>query len=111
VILNQGVKGDGTFTWMEIDRATGPVRIGSVFAPASRSKHIQFWRWLLEFTQTDKWILLGDMNMVEMHDDLIGLSAVVHGTESQVWKRLVDQLDLLDFYFCAGNRKGPVHTR
>jgi hypothetical protein len=61
--------------------------------------------------RSDRWILLGDMNMVELHNDSIGSSALLHGTKSRVWKRLVNHLDLLDLFLCAGICKGPVFTR
>jgi hypothetical protein len=49
--------------------------------------------------------------MVEMHEDSIGHSTIIHGTEARHWHALVDQHDLLDLYLCASRRRGPVHTR
>jgi hypothetical protein len=39
--------------------------------------------------------------MVEMHEDSIGHSTLIHGTEARHWHTLVDQHDFLDLYLCA----------
>lgn len=49
--------------------------------------------------------------MAELHDDSVGPSAHLHGTEERSWKRFKDNLDLIDLYLIAVHRKGPVYTR
>jgi exonuclease III len=43
-VLDKGKKGDGTFAWIKIQSSSGPIYIGSVYAPAERGKRIRFWR-------------------------------------------------------------------
>jgi hypothetical protein len=36
-VLNKGMRGDGTFTWVEIPTITGPLKVGSVYAPVEQA--------------------------------------------------------------------------
>jgi hypothetical protein len=81
-VLDHGHKGDGTFAWVKIQTVTGPLSIGSIYAPADRSKKIQFWRWIHSMTLTDSWVFAGDFNMLEFYDDSLGRSSVLHGAEA-----------------------------
>lgn len=38
--LHQGVKGDGTFAWVQISTSLGPINIGFVYAPYDYPNHI-----------------------------------------------------------------------
>lgn len=49
--------------------------------------------------------------MVELWDDAVGNSTLIHGTEARVWNKLVDRFNLVDNYLCAGSRFGPHYTR
>lgn len=49
--------------------------------------------------------------MTDLYDDAIGPSALIHGYELRAWNRLVDKLNLVDNYVCAGMRLGPHFTR
>jgi exonuclease III len=41
-VLDNGSRGDGTFTWVKVDSVKGPIFIGSVYAPAGRRARIRF---------------------------------------------------------------------
>jgi exonuclease III len=43
-VLDKGHKGDDTFAWVRIRTSTGPMNIGSVYAPAERGRRMHFWR-------------------------------------------------------------------
>lgn len=45
------------------------------------------------------------------YERAIGPSALIHGSERRAWNRLVDHLDLVDNYICAGVRKGSHFTK
>lgn len=49
--------------------------------------------------------------MTDLVDDAIGPNALIHGSERHAWNQLVDHLDLVDNYLCAGIRLGPFFTR
>jgi hypothetical protein len=110
-VLAQGHKGDGTFAWVRIQTVKGPLNIGSIYSPAERGRRCRFWRWLHSLIIEDNWLFYGDFNMLEFHDDSLGQSSVLHGSEERAWKCIVDDLDLLDLYVCASQRKGPLFTR
>lgn len=57
-----------------------------------------------------KWILVGDWNMVELHDDLAGPSACLHESEERSWKRALDAIDGVDHYLIVATWKGPTFT-
>lgn len=59
----------------------------------------------------EQWILCGDWNMTCLFDDAKGPSAFIHSLELRAWDSLVDTLDLVDNYICAGVREGPHFTR
>jgi hypothetical protein len=100
-----------TFAWVNIQTITGPIHIGSVYAPAERGRRVRFWRWLHSQTLEGNWVFAGDFNMLEFYDDSIGGSSVIQGAEERSWKHIVDDLDLVDFYLCASRRRGPLYTR
>lgn len=110
-VLAQGSRGDGTLAWCTVETEVGHVNIGSVYAPNSRVARIELWKWMSTHLHEGHWVLAGDWNMVEMFDDSVGRSAHLHGTEERSWKRLVENLDLMDQYFMVVARKGPVYTR
>lgn len=39
--------------------------------------------------------------MTDLFDDVVGPSALIHGSELRAWNRLVDHLDLVDNYICT----------
>lgn len=85
-VLDQGSRGDGTFAWATIETKTGPVSIGSIYAPNKRALCIELWEWLLNFTHTSNWLLLGDWNIVEFHDDSVG-----HSLGCMGWKNVAEK--------------------
>jgi hypothetical protein len=94
-----------------IQTSKGPLKIGYIYAPAERGRRCRFWQWLNSLLLEDNWVFAGDFNMLEFHDDSLGRSSVLHGSEERAWKCIVDDLDLLDLYICASERKGPLFTR
>ncbi|KAL3700896.1 hypothetical protein R1sor_018918 [Riccia sorocarpa] len=58
-----------------------------------------------------KWILAGDYNMVELHDDTKGKSAHISGAEARTWKHLAQNKGMVDAYLCAVKRSGGLFTR
>jgi hypothetical protein len=110
-VLDQGCKGDGTFAWVRIQTITGPLNIGSIYAPAEQGRRMRFWRWLHSQALEENWVLTGDFNMLEFYDDSLGRSSVIQGAEERIWKLMVDELDLVDLYLCAAKRRGPLFTR
>jgi exonuclease III len=112
VILDQGSRGDGTFSWAKIETSKGPVHVGLIYAPAERAKRISLWTWLREFVQSeDNWLIGGDLNMMEFLKDSAGTSALLHGAEARSWARAQDQLDLLDLYLILSQRRGSWYTQ
>ncbi|CAM6094214.1 unnamed protein product [Calypogeia fissa] len=113
-ILDKGTKGDGTFAWITVSSPSGPISVGSIYAPngqGGREIRTQLWKWLRTKLHSGNWILGGNYNMVEHPDNSVGPHALIHGTESRKWARLLDQQDLVDTYFCVAGRKGPKYTR
>ncbi|CAM6129539.1 unnamed protein product [Calypogeia fissa] len=113
-VIASGAKGDGSFAWMTISTNQGPLSIGSVYAPTGnggRAHRKELWEWMRIHLPQANWIFCGDFNMVEHPDDSVGPYALLHGNESRKWARFLDQGDLVDSYFCAGQRKGPRFTR
>lgn len=107
VVLDQGSKGDGSFAWAKIDTPKGPVHVGSVYAPVERSRRLGLWNWMRDFFRPDdNWVLGGDWNMVEFHEDSSGTSSVIHGAEGRQWCSVQDKFDLLDLYLVASQRQG-----
>lgn len=49
--------------------------------------------------------------MMDLFDDVVGASVLVHGSKLRSWDRLLDHLDLVCNYICLGNREGPYFTR
>lgn len=89
----------------------GPISIGSMYAPNERAHRIEMYEWLVNFMHQGNWMLLGDWNMVDLHDDSMGHSAHLHGTKERGWKSLIDLLDLIDLYLTAFRRKYPIFMR
>lgn len=110
-VLAQGKRWDDTFSWCTIESSVGPVSIGSIYVPNDKAGCIELWEWLHNFTHQNNWLMMGDWNMVELHDDTIGPSTHLHGIEERGWINLVDHLDLIDLYMTTVCRKGPIFTR
>jgi endonuclease/exonuclease/phosphatase family metal-dependent hydrolase len=111
-ILDSGHKGDGTFVWIKVSTVQGPVHIASVYALVDRYRRLQFWKWLAEFLKPeDNWVLMGDMNMVELLEDSAGTTTVAHGAEARRWGTVLDKFDLIDLYFCASRQRGTWFSR
>lgn len=95
-VVSQGVKGDGTFAWVQIQIEVGELNIGSLYAPNERVKRTTLWKWLAVNLEGDQWILNGDWNMIDLYDDAIGPSDFIHNLEARAWNRLVYKMDLVD---------------
>lgn len=42
-ILHKGVKGDGTFSWVQISMFIDPFNIASIYAPHDYSRRVELW--------------------------------------------------------------------
>lgn len=49
--------------------------------------------------------------MVDLFDDSVGASPHLHGSVEWSWRRVIDKLDLIDFYLTTAQRKGSIFTR
>lgn len=45
-IVDQGIKGDGCFSWCTLSVPIGPINIGSIHAPNERAKRKDLWDWM-----------------------------------------------------------------
>ncbi|KAL3680441.1 hypothetical protein R1sor_023397 [Riccia sorocarpa] len=64
-VINCRIKGDGHVAWAEVETDMGPVGVASIYAPQSETGRADLWRWLSGLVEDKRWILTGDMNMVE----------------------------------------------
>lgn len=97
-ILHQGVKRDGTFSWVQISTSFGPLNIGSIYAPYDYSRQVVLWNWLdNNFTSiSHPWLLTGDFNMINFLNNSTNQTNFIQRAKSQAWKH-----DLIDLLFCA----------
>ncbi|KAL3690934.1 hypothetical protein R1sor_004585 [Riccia sorocarpa] len=49
-----------------------------------------------DLTSSERWIIVGDWNQVELPEDTNRKSTILHGAEERAWKRLAGQADLVD---------------
>ncbi|KAL3701298.1 hypothetical protein R1sor_019320 [Riccia sorocarpa] len=110
-VLADGILGSGNAAWATIQTMVGEVSVMSVHAPNNPDQRILLWEHLHNVMQNGKWIMAGDMNMVELTDDSKGKSALLAGSEGRAWKYLAQQVGLVDSYLCAVTRAGGSFTR
>lgn len=94
-----------------METTTGNVSIGSLHTSNERAKKIKLWEWLHNFLHDGNWVLVGVWNMAELHENLVGPSPRLHGTEEWSWKRTIDAIDGVDLYLTTVSRKGPIYMR
>ncbi|KAL3692767.1 hypothetical protein R1sor_006418 [Riccia sorocarpa] len=110
-VLDSGTRGGGTAVWAKIQTSKGIVGFLSIYAPHEDGLRHELWRWIRDLIQDGQWVLLGDMNYVELPEDSYGPSPFLHGREERIWKRLARERDLVDAYLVAADRLGPPFTR
>jgi exonuclease III len=110
-VLDSGCKGDGSSAWMLIESEVGPIRIAPMYGTADRNRRVDLWRWFEQQKQDKTWLYCGNLNMVELQDDSLSPSPLLHGAEARQWAKITDQLDLIDLYFTAAVRSGQRYTR
>ncbi|KAL3685485.1 hypothetical protein R1sor_003507 [Riccia sorocarpa] len=82
----------------------------SVYSPNSPSRRQQLWRNLRTYLPFRPWIIRGDMNMVELPEDVSGDSPMLKGAEKVEFQRLVAKFNLLDGRYTALEAWGPKYT-
>ncbi|KAL3679581.1 hypothetical protein R1sor_022537 [Riccia sorocarpa] len=110
-VLDSGIKGDGTAAWAKITTKTGPLMVMSLYAPNNTIDRRALWPWLSFRLEEGNWLVMGDFNSVELPDDTVGPSALLHGSELRLWKALTSEVEMVDAYLCASFTDGPRFTR
>ncbi|KAL3688213.1 hypothetical protein R1sor_014522 [Riccia sorocarpa] len=110
-VLNTGIKGDGSCAWAQIQTCKGGVNVCSVYAPGTPQKRRFLWDWMLQTLPEGRWIIAGDLNMVEYVEDSRGPTAVLRGEELQKWRALSEEWNLTDCWLNTFEREGPWFTR
>ncbi|KAL3692811.1 hypothetical protein R1sor_006462 [Riccia sorocarpa] len=110
-LLSSGKMGAGYGVWIKTPTERGPVGIVNLYIPHEIERRRQVWEWLQQLTSSGRWIILGDMNMVEFAEDTNGSIAILHGPEERQWKRFCQERDVIDVYLTAAIREGPWYTR
>ncbi|KAL3677440.1 hypothetical protein R1sor_027388 [Riccia sorocarpa] len=112
IISGTGTSGKGYGAWAKIHlEGVGTVGVMSIHAPTKRRLRRDAWRWVREVTETGKWIICGDFNMVEYPEDTIGPSPLMEEHKRRCWDLVVGSGDLVDARLCASEAKGPHFTR
>ncbi|KAL2644225.1 hypothetical protein R1flu_011812 [Riccia fluitans] len=110
-VLSEGVSGKGYAAWVKLQIGEKEVGIVGIHAPNKRKPRIRAWKWVAELIGTGNWIVMGDLNQVELRTDTLGPSPLLHGKEERVWKNLVLRKDVVDCYMVAAWKKRPRLTR
>ncbi|KAL3692124.1 hypothetical protein R1sor_005775 [Riccia sorocarpa] len=111
IIREKGVSGSGFAAWARIQTEVGVLGILSLHAPNDSRTRKEVWTWLRNLVGDDRWIILGDFNMVETQQDSIGPSPVLKSDEKHVWDLCAGRIDLIDARLCASRSVGPHFTR
>ncbi|KAL3691827.1 hypothetical protein R1sor_005478 [Riccia sorocarpa] len=110
-VTEVGVKGNGTLAWAQISVGEKDFRVASIYGPHPREEKLQFFNDLKALTERDRWMLVGDWNMVLSPQDSAGPTALLKGEALEVWQDLDQGIDLMDMYNVAEERRGPRFTR
>ncbi|KAL3691489.1 hypothetical protein R1sor_005140 [Riccia sorocarpa] len=110
-IIEHGVSGKGYAAWAKIKTVAGVVGIMGVHGPRKQAKRPDAWEWIQSVIKEGKWILIGDLNMVERREDSIGPSPLLKGAELRKWTLCSNNADLIDTWLVAVRSTGPWFTR
>ncbi|KAL3696903.1 hypothetical protein R1sor_010979 [Riccia sorocarpa] len=99
-----GILGSGNACWVTVTTPAGEINIMSVHAPNEPKGRILLWEHLHNTMKEGKWIMAGDLNMVELSDDSKGKYALLSGSEARAWKFFSQEMGLVDMYLCAVTR-------
>ncbi|KAL3675746.1 hypothetical protein R1sor_025694 [Riccia sorocarpa] len=110
-VQDQGSWGTGQLVWVIIETAIGEVSIMGIHAPGKRRERAELWKWMRQKVELGRWILMGDMNMVEYRRDSIGPSPLMRGRELRKWTINANAGDLVDVWLEAVRSMGPWYTR
>ncbi|KAL3683238.1 hypothetical protein R1sor_001260 [Riccia sorocarpa] len=110
-VSDWGCSGVGNVVWAEIQATDGPIKIASIHTPNTKEDRMLFWDRIDSILGQGRWILAGDYNMVELHDDNKGKSALLAGAEARAWKFFSEGRGMVDAYLCAVNKSGGIYTR
>ncbi|KAL3679056.1 hypothetical protein R1sor_022012 [Riccia sorocarpa] len=83
----------------------------SIYAPHNEQERANIWQWIKGMVGEDRWIITGDLNMVEKGEDTNCVSPLLKGDESLAWTELCQEVDLQDCYGLAARRVGSRFTR
>ncbi|KAL3679847.1 hypothetical protein R1sor_022803 [Riccia sorocarpa] len=110
-IVERGVSGKGFAAWARIQTSVGVVGVISLHAPNDSRKRKEVWTWMRDLVADERWIVLGDFNMVESQVDSIGPSPVLKQDEKRSWDLCAGRTDMVDARLCATRCLGPHFTR
>ncbi|KAL3684504.1 hypothetical protein R1sor_002526 [Riccia sorocarpa] len=110
-IVERGVSGKGFAAWARIQTSVGVVGVISLHAPNDSRKRKEVWTWMRDLVAYERWIVLGDFNMVESQEDSIGPSPVLKQDEKRSWDLCAGRTDMVDARLCATRCLGPHFTR
>ncbi|KAL3683690.1 hypothetical protein R1sor_001712 [Riccia sorocarpa] len=110
-VLETGTSDTGLAAWAKINTSVEEIKVISVHTPNTIEERTVCWEQMYTHLATDRCILTGDFNMVELWEDCRGKSTMIQGSESRAWKSLAADKELVDAYICAAERKGGLFTR
>lgn len=98
-VVAKGIIQSERAVWVHLDHPQmGRIGIAAVYAPNKHPERKALWHKLADtLDKSRQWILGGDFNMVEESMDCKGGSSkILNGGELWTWRRLVNELSLVD---------------
>ncbi|KAL3697755.1 hypothetical protein R1sor_011831 [Riccia sorocarpa] len=86
----------GGAAWPTVHAASGSIRVASLHAPNTKEERQVNWDWWDHQIDGEDWLIAGDYNNVELHDDSKGSLVMIRGAEERMWRRLTYRTDMVD---------------
>ncbi|KAL3681561.1 hypothetical protein R1sor_024517 [Riccia sorocarpa] len=110
-VVSEGVSGSGYAAWVKVKIGDKEIVIVTVHAPNKWKPRIRAWKWIEVLTRTGNWVIMVDLNQVDLRDDSVGPSPLIHGKDEIIWKNMVLAKDYVDCYLASATRTGLRFTR